>query len=58
MTDLRQIVERGLGPGTFSAREFNPWQDYVENKSGLLVPSHTIVPESNHLRRAFTYLPV
>lgn len=49
MIDLRQIVERGLGPGAFGVREFNPWQDYVETKSGLLVPSHTIVPESNHL---------
>jgi len=46
-TDLRQIIERGLGPGTFGTHEFNPWQDYMESKSGLLIPCHIITPKKS-----------
>lgn len=42
MIDLSTIVERGIGPGTFSEREFNPWEDFVETPSGLLVPGHAL----------------
>lgn len=40
--DLRDIIERGLGPGTYGARDLNPWEDFVEIAGGLLVPSHAI----------------
>lgn len=42
--ELRHIVERGIGPGTFRAREVDPWHGFVERSSGLLVPAH-IKPE-------------
>lgn len=42
--NLQNIVERGIGPGTFRAREFDPWYGFVERSSGLLVPAH-ITPE-------------
>lgn len=42
MIDLQQIIERGLGPGTYQARDFNPWEDFVETMGGLLVPSYAI----------------
>lgn len=42
MVDLRQIIERGLGPGTYGSRGFNPWEDFEEMESGLLVPGHVI----------------
>ncbi|MDD5510626.1 MAG: DNA cytosine methyltransferase [Dehalococcoidales bacterium] len=41
-TDLRHMVERGIGPGTFRSREVDPWSDYVETASGLLVPGHAV----------------
>lgn len=50
-TDLRQIIERGLGPGTYGARTLNPWNDFVETGSGLLVPSYA-APKPNHLPTA------
>ncbi len=42
MSDLRQIIERGLGPGTYRSRGFDPWDDFGETKSGLLVPGHVL----------------
>ena len=50
-SDIRQMVERGLGPGTYGARPLNPWDDFVETGSGLLVPSYA-VPKPNHLPTA------
>lgn len=38
MVDLRHIIERGLGPGTFGSRSYDPWGNFAERKSGLLVP--------------------
>lgn len=40
--ELREMIERGLGPGTFATRGLNPWEDYTETKSGLLVPGHVV----------------
>lgn len=40
--DIGEIVQRGLGPDTYRAREMDPWKDYAETKSGLLVPSHVL----------------
>jgi len=48
ISDLRQIIERGLGPGTFGARQLDPWRDFIETDSGLLVPSHINTPKQNH----------
>lgn len=45
MIDLRRIVERGLGPGTFGSRALDPWQGYTETQSGLVVPAHAITRE-------------
>ncbi|MFA5186474.1 MAG: DNA cytosine methyltransferase [Patescibacteria group bacterium] len=45
--DIRHMVERGVGPGTYSARPVNPWGDFVETGCGLLVPSYA-APKSNH----------
>jgi DNA (cytosine-5)-methyltransferase 1 len=42
MEDIRQIIERGIGPGTFNTRTFEPWNNFVERPSGLLVPTNTI----------------
>jgi len=38
--NLRQIIERGIGPGTFGVRGFNPWEEFVARPSGLLVPGY------------------
>lgn len=40
--DLRHITERGIGPGAFRERSLNPWEDYLEHPSGLLVPKSAL----------------
>lgn len=42
MSELGNMVQRGLGPGTYRSREFNPWEEFDETESGLLVPSHVL----------------
>lgn len=42
--NLKHIVERGIGPGTFQMRELDPWVDFTLSNSGLLIPSHAVRP--------------